>query len=214
MTQAKRVLPQKPDTTAPLLTTLSHDLKSLLTSIKAYGQILEKRLAKSNEQEAHKYSTKLNKQITLFTQDLVEYLDIVRIHSNALSLSKELIFFDDLVADVMSQIEKNYGFIIHKGKTQHYIYGNKKRLVQVLITLLENAIKHTAEDSKITLYTKATTKEIIAVVENEGKPLNQEQMNSLFHLSEDTQSAGTRVSGVSLFIADAIIQAHNGEIDS
>src|SRR5258708_20045163 len=163
MTQATRVLPQKPDTTAPLLTTLSHDLKSVLTSIKAYGQILEKRLAKSSEQEAHRYSTKLNKQITLFTQDLVEYLDIIRIHSNALSLSKELIFFDDLIADVILQIEKKHASIIHQGKTQHYIYGNKKRLVQVLITLLENAVKYAIKDSKITLYTKTTTKEIIEI---------------------------------------------------
>src|SRR5436190_10261059 len=122
----------------------SHELKTPVTSIKAYAQILESMFLKVNDKKSAELLGKMNQQVDRLTTLIVDLLDFTRIEGGKLKFRDENYDLNDLVYEVTEDMQRTT--ISHKivnklGKSVS-IWGDRFRTGQVLTNILSNAIKY------------------------------------------------------------------------
>ena len=144
-----------------------------------------------------------------------DILDVTRIESNTLKLMKERVNLYDLISNIIEEYKRNIQ-LIHKDLVVNYespdrtifITGDKLRLNQVLLNLLDNAGKFTKKGS-ITITTSIMSKKVQVTVKDTGVGIHPEIFPKLFSKFVTKSDRGT---GLGLFISKSIIEAHGGKI--
>ena len=144
-----------------------------------------------------------------------DILDVTRIESNTLKLMKERVNLYDLILNIVEEYKRNIQ-LIHKDLVVNYespdrtifITGDKLRLNQVLLNLLDNAGKFTKKGS-ITVTTAIMSKKVQVTVKDTGVGIHPEIFPKLFSKFVTKSDRGT---GLGLFISKNIIEAHGGKI--
>lgn len=144
-----------------------------------------------------------------------DILDVTRIESNTLKLIKERVNLYDLISNIVEEYKRNIQ-LIHKDLVVNYespdrtifITGDKLRLNQVLLNLLDNAGKFTKKGS-ITVTTAIMSKKVQVTVKDTGVGIHPEIFPKLFSKFVTKSDRGT---GLGLFISKNIIEAHGGKI--
>lgn len=144
-----------------------------------------------------------------------DILDVTRIESNTLKLMKERVNLYDLISNIVEEYKRNIQ-LIHKDLVVNYespdrtifITGDKLRLNQVLLNLLDNAGKFTKKGS-ITVTTAIMSKKVQVTVKDTGVGIHPEIFPKLFSKFVTKSDRGT---GLGLFISKNIIEAHGGKI--
>jgi PAS domain S-box-containing protein len=203
----------------------SHELKTPITSIKGYVQLLLTVL-KENQQEEKKLSPLLlrsslgsiEKQLNRLTRLLTELLDLSRIESGQLELNMEEFGINELAIDVVQDV------IYTKPRQQIHLYhdltckvnGDKDRIGQVIINLLTNAIKYSPHADKIDITIDRHEAEYVAIkVRDYGIGIDKkfhEKIFDRFFRAEGHEEQTYPGFGIGLFIAKEIIQRHGGSI--
>jgi signal transduction histidine kinase len=144
-----------------------------------------------------------------------DILDVTRIESNSLKLIIERINLYDLILNTIEEYKKNIQFIYkdlminYESAVQNIIVnGDKLRLAQVLFILLDNAGKFTKSGS-ILVTTQIKSNTIQVMVKDTGSGIDPEILPHLFTKFVTRSDRGT---GLGLFIAKNIIEAHGGII--
>ena len=129
----------------------SHELKTPLTSMKGYIQLLERTM--KAECPTRLYVERTLQQIHKLDGLIADLLDISRIESGRMKLNKSDFQFMDIVNRALEQIQQ-----IHpehalelNGHTDAFVYGDDMRLEQVLLNFLSNAIKYSPQHKKVTV---------------------------------------------------------------
>jgi len=203
----------------------SHELKTPITSIKGYVQLLLTAL-KENEQEEKKLSplllrsslTSAEKQLNRLTRLMSELLDLSRIESGQLDLNLEEFSINELVIDVIQDV-------LHTKPTQQInlyhdlncrVYADKDRIGQVVINVLTNAIKYSTGGDKIDVTIRRhETGQVAVSVKDYGIGIDQkfhEKIFERFYRAEGHEEQTYPGFGIGLFIAKEIIQRHGGSI--
>lgn len=200
---------------------VSHELKTPITSIKGYVQLLLSLLKKVEEKDNLPIKPSLERidhQINRLTRLISEMLDLSRIEENQLELKKEKFRLNDLVLETVQDI--NYTNTKHeieiKNDLQCDIYADKDRIGQVLINFIINAIKYSPDYKKIFVKTeRAGERKVMVTVRDEGIGIDKKNQGKIFKRfyriggeSEETYSG----FGIGLFLAKEIIDRHNGQI--
>jgi len=201
----------------------SHELKTPITSIKGYLQLL---LTVMKESEQSKLSplllksslTSIEKQVDKLTRLLSELLDLSRIESGQLTLNKEEFNFNELVIDAIQDVL--YTQPKHSINLYHDYYStvsaDKDRITQVIINLLNNAIKYSPDSSKIDVTIHQPKKDYVAVsVKDYGIGIDKQHQGRIFdrfYRAEGESEQTYPGFGIGLFIASEIIQRHHGSI--
>jgi signal transduction histidine kinase len=144
-----------------------------------------------------------------------DILDVTRIESNTLKLMNERLNLYDLILNIVEEYKKNIQFI-YKDLVINYespsksifVIGDKLRLNQVLLNLLDNAGKFTKKGS-ITVTTEIMSNEVKVIVKDTGTGIHPEVFPKLFSKFVTRSDRGT---GLGLFISKSIIEAHGGKI--
>jgi len=200
----------------------SHELKTPVTSIKGYTQLL---LSALKEDES-KISSLLirsslisvDKQITRLTRLMSELLDLSKIETGMLVLDKELFNLNELVIETVQDIlytnSKHSINIFHDYECE--VYGDKDRLGQVLINFLTNAVKYSPGAEKVEVWIKQSENRCVSVsVKDFGIGIDKKDHEKIF---ERFYRAGGKVEqtfpgfGIGLFIAKEVILRHGGTI--
>lgn len=131
----------------------SHELKTPVTSIKGYTQILEKKFRDSRDKQSTELLGKLNTQINRLTNLIVDLLDFTRIENGKLKFREEEYNINDLIEEVIDEMQQTTSAhtIIRKLARPVIINGDRYRTGQVLTNLLSNAIKY-SPGAKRSLY--------------------------------------------------------------
>ena len=144
-----------------------------------------------------------------------DILDVTRIESNTLKLTLERLNLYDLILDTIEEYKKNTEFV-YKELNVNYespnksilVQGDKVRLGQVMFILLDNAGKFTKKGSIIVIsHTKSNSVQI--TVKDTGPGIDPEVLPQLFNKFVTKSDRGT---GLGLFIAKSIVEAHGGVI--
>ena len=190
----------------------SHELKTPVTSLKAYTQILMMNFEEGQNPSALNMLTKMDKQIEKLTSLIGDLLDVSKANSGQLNFYYEPLDFNEVVREVTSVMQLttgNHKMEIDLAETQ-IIEGDKNRLGQVIINLVSNAVKYSPGADKILISSENTTDELKFSVQDFGIgiPLSQHSklFSRFFRVSENTYPG----LGLGLYICNEIIKRHSG----
>ncbi len=201
---------------------VSHELKTPITSIKGYVQLLLNMLQKENRDlEALPIQPSLlriDEQIVRLTRLIAEILDLSRIEENRLDLKKEKFNFNTFIHDTIEDIKRTdiqHTISIHQ-ELNCDIIADKDRLGQVVINLVTNAIKYSPGNKtvEVRIFEKEGNRAAVSISDN-GIGIAMKDQREIFRRfhrvegkSEDTYAG----LGIGLFLARDIIERHDGDL--
>jgi PAS domain S-box-containing protein len=195
----------------------SHELKTPITSIKGYVQILQS-MHKDSPDTFLKNSLKtVNKQVGTLTKLITDLLDMSKIKSGSLQLNKEAFSLNEMIHETIEEIKHTQpGFdIMFSHEKENIVYADRARIAQVLINFLTNAIKYSPHFNMVTVKTTVIEKNIMVSVIDSGIGISkndQEKIFQRFYRVEGKDEKTFPGFGIGLFIAAEIIQRHEGKI--
>jgi PAS domain S-box-containing protein len=202
----------------------SHELKTPITSIKGYVQLLLDAFSKGNEEKGlppllvRSSLVSVDKQVARLTRLIAELLDLSKIETGTLELKKERFSLNELAIETVEDIlYTNPAHAINLYHDHHaYVLADKDRIGQVMINFLTNAIKYSREGSRIEVTVhRLRGGDIAFSVKDEGIGIAQDDQEKIF---ERFYRAGGREEqtypgfGIGLFIAHEFIQKHGGNM--
>ncbi|MFN3667352.1 MAG: PAS domain S-box protein, partial [Sediminibacterium sp.] len=193
----------------------SHEMKTPLTTAKAYLQMLELTLDESNE-EACLFTKKANQSVDRLEELVSELLDVSKIRQGKLPYNFTSFNFNKLINDTVESIQLTSRIhkIIKSGNVVDEVYGDKDRLQQVIINLLTNAIKYSPGAEKVFITIKQENFSIQVSVKDAGIGIAQNSLNKIFDKYHRIEEHAVHFQGlgIGLFISSEIIQRHNGKL--
>lgn len=189
----------------------SHELKTPLTTIKAYMQLLERI---TREGTAKNYVEKALFQVNKLDNLITDLLDISRIESGKMKFEKKKFSFEPMLSDILDMARQTYpGFRFErKGNAQADVFGDETRLEQVLVNFISNSVKYSAEKKEVYIETTITEENKLQVAVKDfgiGIPKeHQEHLFKKFYRVEDS-AHGAQGLGIGLYICAEILQRHN-----
>lgn len=194
----------------------SHELKTPLTSIHGYAQLLEQVFEDQlyDPDAAKTYIKKTQLQIRRLTSLINDLLDISRIQGGKLSFDMGEIVVNDLIQEVLDSMQQPGVEIIKENITDKSVIGDSGRIEQVLVNFISNAIKYSPNSSKVIIGTKDKDQEVIFYVKDFGLGIPQEDFDKIFTMFYRVPSTEKRASGlgIGLYISGEIIENHKGKI--
>ncbi len=201
---------------------VSHELKTPITSIKGYVQLLLMMLdGEKNIQLPPQLSPSLlriDKLLTKLTRLITEMLDLSRIEAERLELQTEIININTLVEEAIEDIRHSHTH--HLIEISHEficgVPGDKNRLEQVIINLVTNAIKYSADGNKIQVKIHRQCDNQVAVsVQDYGigiEKKDQEKIFERFYRVEGKTQQAPAGFGIGLFLVKTIVERHGGAL--
>ncbi|MGI8583620.1 MAG: PAS domain-containing sensor histidine kinase [Chitinophagaceae bacterium] len=194
----------------------SHELKTPLTTIKAYAQ-LALSLSKDKEYEPiQKYLIKVDQYTGKLNILLNELLDVSRIHAGKLRLTQTEIEMNSFLPEVlnsMQHITQDHSITLEKNETAK-VKVDTLRLEQVLTNIISNAAKYSPGKDKIIVKSFKEDNSIIVSFTDFGIGIPKEKISKIFDrfYRVDEVSKDFSGLGIGLFISSEIIKQHGGKI--
>lgn len=194
----------------------SHELKTPLTSIKAYVQLVERLLHQDKKDQVEVYLVKTNNYIDRLNNLIADLLDVSRIQAGRLQFNMGEFDFDEMVTEAIESIQNTSTThkIIKIGEVDAIVTGDKQRLEQVINNFLTNAIKYSPGQSKVEVEVKKDGNTIQVAVRDFGIGIAEEKLNKVFDRFYRVESAANKFPGlgIGLYISLEIIKRHKGKI--
>lgn len=194
----------------------SHELKTPLTIIKAYLQLLEKHFKHRKNTKSYEYISTVNMYVDKMTTMINDLLDVGKIESGKFTFEQEVFNIDTVLQQTIHDVQyTTTHIIIKKGKVNAQILGDKTRISQVFMNLLTNAIKYSPRAEKVIVRITKKNSHVLVVFQDYGIGIQKDFQNRVFErFFRATQKKKTHISGfgLGLYIAKEIIKQHGGEI--
>lgn len=195
----------------------SHELKTPITSIKGYVQIMQSMYVDNGDDFLNNSLNIIDKQVVTLTNLISDLLDLSKIKSGSLILVKSRFSVNTFMSDFVSEIRQiNPGCIIHfKEIRDEYIFADRERLGQVLINLLTNAIKYSPLDCEVHVRNEYRNGNLIVSVRDGGIGISKKDQRKIFERFYRVEGKDEKTYpgfGIGLNIAAEIIERHGGEI--
>jgi signal transduction histidine kinase len=205
------------------LSHVSHELRSPLTAIKQFTTILLGGLAGELNKEQREYQQIVLKNIRQLQSMIDDLLEVTRLETGKLTVELERVSVMIAVTDTFNTLK---GSARAKGVTLSYdlppnlpsVHADPTRLRQILIILLDNAIKFTPEGGSVTvkaLVQQQDTRLLLLEVSDTGCGINSEITENIFErlyqVSERTEGSRKGL-GLGLYICKELVMRHGGTI--
>jgi PAS domain S-box-containing protein len=193
---------------------VSHELKTPLTSIHGYLQLL-KRKAKDNENMIYgkAFDQSLN-QVRKMTTLINGFLNVSRLESGSFHMDKST--FD--MANLFDELEKEYqvlysSHILTFNKFEGIIHADREKIAQVINNLVGNAVKYSATGSLIEVSSEQENGKLRVCVKDNGMGIKADAIPRLFErYYRVEQTSNIAGFGIGLYLSSEIIKAHGGTI--
>lgn len=194
----------------------SHELKTPLTTVKAYLELLEEVLKKEDVDTASLYAQKASAGLNKINSLVSDLLDVTRIQTGKMQFNITEFDFDKLVEQAVDDARPltNNHKIILNGKSGTKIKGDANRLEQVMVNLISNAIKYSNNADKVLINNFREDGHVVFEVVDYGpgiKPEYREKIFERFYRLKKNHDF-TSGLGIGLYISKQIISQHKGKI--
>lgn len=192
----------------------SHELKTPLSSIHGYLQIMERMIS---DPQQKKFMGKASQQVIKLTSLVNDLLDISKIEAGKLKLSLSEFDLQQVVTESIELIQhsaEKHDITFHSNADQCMLMGDGRRIEQVVINLLTNAIKYSPGANKVEVELKAGEREALISVRDFGPGVPEAQLKNIFTRFYRIDDATPNISGlgIGLYLANEIISRHHGKI--
>lgn len=204
-----------------LISNVSHDIRTPLTSVIGYLGLIEAKKY-STDEEAWRYAHtayQKAKQMKVLVDDLFEYTQVRQPSTPLYIMTFDMVqLLEQLAADFEWEASKeNMEIIVEPEKPSLEMEGDTEKLVRLFNNLLTNALKYSAGGKTIKIKTSQKEKRAILSISNEGETLPAEAMDQLFerfYRAEESRSQEVAGTGLGLAIARGITDLHHGTIEA
>lgn len=197
-----------------LLANVSHDLKTPLTMIKAYAEMVRDLTYNNKEKRESNLNVIITEsdRLNLLVNDI---LDLSKYQSGSIKLEYETFDLVSFIKDITKRYdiyeEKNGYDITCKCKGHIYVNADKKRLEQVMYNLINNAINYTGDDKKVYVFVREENDKVRVEVKDTGKGIKEEDLPLIwdkYYKADKTYSRITVGTGIGLSIVKNILMLH------
>ncbi len=212
------VLQQTDSLRAALLSSVSHDLRTPLSSIKAAAYSLQEKDVTWDDEARHSFAVTIEREADRLNRLVGNILDMSRIEGGALKAEKELYPLDELVYHVVEHMQfvlKDRDVRVILPEDLPPVALDFLQMDQVLTNLLENAVRYTPSGSPIEIRAVEQNGEILVSVADRGQGIPEEYKERIFdkfYRVSGAKQRGTMGTGLGLAVCRGLIEAHGGHI--
>jgi signal transduction histidine kinase/PAS domain-containing protein len=199
------------------LSVVSHELKTPVTSIKGFAQLLERKLSPESAAAGGRYLAVMNQQADRLASLINDLLDLSRIQRGQFVFETAPFDYSALVREVVGEMQ----LLAHGNDVSLHVepgmcvLGNDDRLRQVLTNLIDNAIKYGPPSGTIHVTVEEQDASVRTCVQDEGPSLSSPEAEQIFKPYFQIRGTGggsMRGIGLGLFVSRRIIEEHGGQI--
>jgi len=201
-----------------LIANVSHDLKTPLTMIKAYSEMIRD-LSGENKQKREEHLKVIIDETDRLTRLVNDMMDLSKIESGIVTINKEVFNFSEVASSLIDRIK------ISQMDTQHnitysipkdiYVNADKTKIEQVLYNLVVNAIKHSGEGKRnIQIKVIPSQKRVKVEVIDDGVGISPENLKHIwdrYYRASESFTRNVQGSGLGLSIVKNILIKHSSD---
>jgi len=197
----------------------SHELKTPVTSLKGFTNVLQRRLAKQGDAQGLHFLARVDAQLDKLTALITDLLDISKMQAGKLELREEAFDLDALVQETVENVQAatSTHHLLVDGKAEAWLMGDKDRLGQVLTNLLTNAVKYSPKADRVIVRASRDTdhRHAIISVQDFGIGIDEAHHQKIFERFYQVTNPEERTFpglGIGLYISYEIVKRHNGRM--
>jgi signal transduction histidine kinase len=199
-----------------VVSTVSHELRSPLTSVKGYTSLLLDRWDRLNDEQKKMMLGQIRHDADRITRLIGELLDISRLETGRLALRRQMVDLRALVAQVVEKVGMAYPDLectVQIDDDFPRVYADPDKIEQVLTNLVENAAKYARPAGVRVTGTLADGAVSVAVIDaGDGIPAaDLPRVFRKFYRRDHGKPSGT---GLGLWISRGLVQAHGGRLEA
>lgn len=199
---------------------LAHDIRTPLTSVIGYLNLLEEEPDMPAEQRAKRVHIALEKAYRLETM-INEFFEITRYNSQQITLSKETIDLYYMLVQLSDELSPVFAprgntVVLHLAEDLT-VEADPEKLARVFSNILKNAASYSYPHTEITISAEKSEHEVIIQFQNSGEDIPSEALEALFdkfYRADKSRSSDTGGTGLGLAIAKEIVVLHGGTISA
>ena len=213
------LIAQKEQLRANLLRSISHDLRTPLTSISGNASNLLT--------NGEKFDPETKKQLymdiyddSIWLNNLVEnLLSVTKIEEGSLNIRPQAELLDEIIAEALQHISRKkeeHEIVFRTSEDFILVKVDARLIMQVVINIVENAIKYTQNGSEIIITTERTEKEAVVRIADNGPGIPDDmkpQVFEMFYSGAKSIADSRRSLGLGLSLCKSIITAHGGSLE-
>ena len=196
----------------------SHELKTPVTSLMGFTQVLQRRLqTQYADPQTMLFLDRMTTQLNKLTNLISDLLDVSKMEAGSLAFREADVDLDALVRETVENVQAAVTThqICVQGATNAHVYGDQDRLGQVLINLLTNAIKYSPEAEAVVVHLASDGEQAEVAVRDFGIGIAEEHHERVFErfYQVTSQQENTYPGlGIGLYIAHTIVERHGGRL--
>ena len=213
ITKQKEVEKMKDD----FISIASHELKTPLTTIKAYGQLAEDMLRESGDKKTLETIKRMGSQVTKLNLLIDDLLDVSKIQKGKLIYKEEFFNLNELLVEVIDDMQPTTAThkIEYELDSTTQVFGDRNKIGQVINNLISNAIKYSPKANTIIISTQIEEEGVKVTVQDFGIGILTKNFKKVFaqfyRVSGENQLKFSGM-GIGLFICRQIVARHGGKI--
>jgi len=200
------------------LAMLAHELRNPLAPIGAAAALLE--MATLDEARVRQTSQIISRQVGHMAGLIDDLLDVSRVSRGLVELDSAILDIGQIIADAVEQITpllkaRRHYLSLHLAPGTALVLGDRKRLVQILANVLNNAAKYTPEGGRIALTTQIQPSQVLLEVSDNGIGMAPELVSHAFDLFTQAERTSDRSSGglgLGLALVKNLVELHGGTV--
>jgi PAS domain S-box-containing protein len=194
----------------------SHELKTPVTSLKAYTQVLKSRFKDKADSTSYNIAQKIDQQVNRITRMITALLDVTTMQTGKLNLSKTEFDFNAQVLEICDLVQHTATDhkIIARLVDIKPVLADKDRIGQVITNFLTNAIKYSPNTDQITVVSTINSKHLTLSVTDKGIGIPDIERSKVFDRFYRVDASGNNFQGLGLglYVCSQIITLHHGKI--
>ncbi len=195
---------------------VSHELKTPVTTIKGYSQLLDQTLA-SEDKKTKTILEKINNQADKLSRLINDMLNVSHIETGKLMFQNNNFELEKLMRDVINYLKVSIKThpITFKSFSKFWVHGDEHRIERVIINLVNNAVKYSPPGTKIKICLSQKNDMACVEVEDFGYGISEkdkEKIFNRFYRSKSSNKENLSGLGLGLYISSSIVKHYGGTI--
>lgn len=217
LNNAQKELSKTDELRRDLMANVSHDLKTPLTMIKAYAEMVRD-ISFQDEKKREEHLNIIISETDRLNILVNDILSLSKMQADADILKRETFDLTSEIKEILKRYEimketENYKFIVEMPSSA-FIYADKSKINQVIYNLINNAINYTGEDKTVKIrLTEEKNKYLIEIIDT-GKGIKPEEINIIwdkYYKNEKNHKRNVVGTGIGLSIVKNVLEKHNYE---
>ncbi|HUF33135.1 MAG TPA: ATP-binding protein [Acidimicrobiales bacterium] len=197
-----------------IISTVSHELRSPLTSVKGYTSLLLNRWDRLGDEQKLMMLGQVNHDADRVTRLVTELLDISRLETGRLTLRRQMVDLAALTTSVVEKVGLEYEDLacaVEIDAAVPLVYADPDKVEQVLTNLVENAAKY-ASPTEIRIMVAVEEADVVVAVHDRGEGIPEADLPNVFTKFFRRDHGRPTGSGLGLWISRGLVEAHEGRL--